>query len=48
MKVKTTPEEPGFPPRHSFASFVGRGLWVGLITVLVIAFLTWLIIEWMY
>ena len=47
MKPKTTPDEPGFPPRHSFASFIGRGLWLGLITLLVTAFLAWLIIEWM-
>ena len=47
MNIKTTPEEPGLPPRHSFASFLGRGLWLGLITVLIIAFLTWLVVEWM-
>ena len=47
MKPKTTPDEPGFPPRQPFASFIGRGLWVGLIVVLLIAFLTWLAIEWM-
>lgn len=47
MNIKTTPDEPGFPPRHSFASFMGRGLWLGLIALLVIAFLTWLAVEWM-
>ena len=47
MKPKTTPDEPGLPPNQPFASFLGRGLWVGLITVLVIAFLVWLVIEWL-
>ena len=47
MNKKTTPDEPGFPPRQSFSSFIGRGLWIGLIAVLLIAFLTWLVIEWM-
>jgi hypothetical protein len=47
MKPKTTPDEPGLPPNQPFASFIGRGLWVGLITVLLIAFFTWLVIEWL-
>ena len=47
MRPKTTPDEPGFPPKHSFASFIGRGLWLGLITVLLIALIVWLLIQWM-
>ena len=47
MRPKTTPDEPGFPPRQSFASFIGRGLWLGLITVLITALIVWLLIQWM-
>ena len=47
MRPKTTVEEPGLPPRHSFTSFIGRGLWLGTMTVLLAAFLAWLVIEWM-
>ena len=47
MNIKTTPDEPGFPPRHGFAAFIGRGFWIGLITVLIIGLLTWLAIEWL-
>jgi hypothetical protein len=46
-KPDTTPREPGLPPNRPFAAFIGRGLWLGLLTVLIIAFLAWLIIEWM-
>ena len=45
MKPKTTPDEPGVPVEK--ASFIGRGLWLGLIALLVTAFLAWLIIEWL-
>ena len=45
MKPKTTPDEPGVPVET--ASFIGRGLWLGLIALLVTAFLAWLIIEWL-
>lgn len=47
MRPKTTPDEPGLPPRQSFASFIGRGLWLGLITILVTALVVWLLIQWM-
>ena len=47
MRPKTTPDEPGFPPRHSFASFMGRGFWLGLLTVIITAILAWLFIRWM-
>ncbi len=47
MRPKTTTDEPGLPPKQSFASFIGRGLWLGLITLLLTAFLAWLVIEWM-
>ncbi len=45
MKPKTTPDEPGIPVES--ASFIGRGLWLGLITVLITALLVWLGIEWL-
>ena len=48
MNIKTTPDEPGLPPRRPFASFLGRGLWVGFVVVLLIALLVWLALEWMY
>ena len=47
MRPKTTPDEPGLPPRQPFASFIGRGLWLGLITVLLTAFIVWLLVQWM-
>lgn len=47
MTRKTTPDEPGLPPRQPFASYLGRGLWLGIGTVLLIAILVWLIFEWM-
>lgn len=47
MNQKTTPDEPGLPPRRPFASFLGRGLWLGILIVLIITLLTWLIFEWM-
>ena len=45
MKPETRPREPGIPVER--ASFIGRGLWLGLIAQLVSAFLAWLIIEWL-
>ena len=47
MRPKTTPDEPGLPPRHGFATFLGRGVWLGLVAVIVTAFLVWLLIQWM-
>ena len=47
MRPKTTPDEPGLPPRHGFATFFGRGFWLGLVAVFVTAFLVWLLIQWM-
>jgi hypothetical protein len=47
MRPKTTADGPGLPPKQSFASFIGRGLWLGLITLLLTAFLAWLVIGWM-
>lgn len=47
MNLKTTPDEPGLPPRRPFASYLGRGLWLGVVVVLVIALLVWLVGEWM-
>ena len=44
-KKKTTIDEPGVPIES--ASFLGRGLWLGFMTLLVSAFLAWLIIEWL-
>ena len=45
MGVKTRPNEPGIPVER--ASFVGRGLWLGVIVLLVSSLLAWLIIEWL-
>ena len=45
MKPETRPREPGIPVERG--SFIGRGLWLGLIALLVSAFLAWLIIEWL-
>ena len=45
MKKKTTPDEPGIPVEN--ASFIGRGLWLGFMALLISAFLAWLIIEWL-
>ena len=47
MSIKTTPDEPGLPPRRPFAAFLGRGLWIGLVTVALIALLVWVVVEWM-
>ena len=47
MNIKTTPDEPGLPPRRPFASFLGRGLWIGFVTVALIALLVWVVVEWM-
>ena len=45
MKPKTTIKEPGIPVET--AGLMGRGLWLGLIALLVAAFLAWLVIEWL-
>ena len=45
MKPKTTIKEPGIPVETT--GLVGRGLWLGLMAMLVAAFLAWLVIEWL-
>ena len=45
MKPKTTLDEPGVPVET--ASWIGRGLWLGVMALLISAFLAWLVIEWL-
>ena len=45
MKPKTTIDEPGVPVEST--SLIGRGLWLGLLALLIAAFLAWSIIEWL-
>ena len=45
MRPKTTIDEPGIPVETT--GLLGRGLWLGLMVLLISAFLAWLIIEWL-
>ena len=45
MRKKTTIDEPGVPVET--ASFIGRGLYLGTLALLISAFLAWLVIEWL-
>ena len=45
MKPKTTIDEPGVPVET--ASFLGRGLYLGMLALVLSAFLAWLVVEWL-